>query len=107
MRIRTGFVSNSSSSSFCLVIKKVDYDAEFTKLKEDKAALLHGKPKCKVFDGVELCMVSGYMDNEQARFNDVHSDDLDIDELNVYTDAIENFVKKLRKHNHFYDEIEG
>ncbi len=61
MKVRTGFVSNSSSSSFCIVVAKDKYEKAANKCSEFVQFLLNHKTKYFKVHGKDTVLLSGFM----------------------------------------------
>lgn len=110
MKIRSGFVSNSSSSSFVIVAPKAAVDKVLGGLKNDyeRAVVKHIMKKEK-FLGQSICVFSGatgnydsweYNFDASAHDGFVSEDDEDAkdDEISPYpSDVFDDFCDKLKK----------
>jgi len=113
MKIRTGFVSNSSSSSFVIVINKTDWDREYAALGDfEKAAVdfvcSYGVKKEGKLNGNNIVMY-GYADGNASPFEYAKPEfEGKIPEKYNYkeegyinwSEAVEEFDSKLRKYQH-------
>jgi hypothetical protein len=70
MKVRTGFVSNSSSSSFAIVMSKNDYNAALSEMPEDIQEFInnHCPPESKFLEGaaggLDVVLVTGIHGDE-------------------------------------------
>jgi hypothetical protein len=72
MKIRDGFVSNSSSSSFVLVVPKVYHDeAVATLTPEQQKQMKKVKPKRGYVGDVEVVMIEGYSCEDVSQIGDL------------------------------------
>jgi DNA polymerase III psi subunit len=84
MKIRNGFVSNSSSSSFLLIIKKEDFETiEFTKLEKEVLNELNLQ-KDKIFD-IDIMKISTLDD---AGYNQLDDFSTDLDDSDLTEEEI-------------------
>jgi hypothetical protein len=97
MKIRLGFVSNSSSSSFLAVIKKEDWDKAIATLSDFTLRAIKDNgclSVCKVFgmDAVSFSYMTGNIDFSEES-----------DEEEVFVNRINEKLNKRR--GDFYDEV--
>lgn len=99
MKIRTGFVSNSSSSSFVLVATKEAVEAVFKKTSlYVEAVAKHIKTETE-FLGKEVCVFNGTMGNCSS-WDDFDEDSIPMPEdedFNGTYDAWETFTELLKE----------
>jgi hypothetical protein len=87
MKIRNGFVSNSSTSSFVVVTTKKAWDDSVAKLSElGKLVVKHeiGKPKAVHFLGKDLIALSTTISTEEFGCNIPNASELDPDGDQAY-----------------------
>lgn len=112
MKTRLGFVSNSSSSSFFLVLKEEDYNKTYEKLTNLEREILNylSPEKTKRF-GENLITIAGMSGNYDS-FEDFSPDsELTDEERETYEDngascTYDEIEKKLRKHPHIYHSVD-
>ena len=65
MKIRAGFVSNSSSVSFTIVLSHADYLNALSRVPNEtrEAVVECGNPTLQIISGVELAMVQGEIED--------------------------------------------
>lgn len=110
MRIRSGFVSNSSSSSFILVVKKEDWDREYNALHQfgkDHVDFLceHGTMKTAKINGTEMVLF-GYPSGDNSPYQYDRGPEYDEDTYGELPkdmsddghELVEEFERKLQKY---------
>lgn len=120
MKIRSGFVSNSSSSSFVLLVNKNSFDEEIgpTLTKSEKGFVDQIFNEANVF-GTECYLISGFNTNgggswlEYIEFEcDLSGDEKDEDDEDYEEqdsayevwDALEEKINKLDEKDRFYNK---
>lgn len=70
MKIRNGFVSNSSSTSFSIVLSRADYEKALALVDQDTFAEIKecGEPQSLKFGNTEVVLVSGEMHDVRRLF---------------------------------------
>jgi len=105
MKIREGFVSNSSSSSFVMVVSKKKWDEEYDKLHPYIKAHVdflgeHGTNKTGTFNGTEV-MMFGYPSGNNSPYEyEEPSYEGEIPEDMEENELVEEFEKKLAEGEH-------
>jgi hypothetical protein len=105
MKIRNGFISNSSSTSFCIVITKKDYDKVKTQLNAFEKLVLSNYVKDVDFLGTKCKFFSGFISSDDG-FYDIN--DKYVPEEYKYSypmDIIDKFIENVEKLNidHVYE----
>ena len=84
MKSRNGFVSNSSSSSFVILIKKEAYNKEYEKSDDYTKAVLDELVGNPSFDGINVfgtrCRIVEFTDGNYDYFADIIEYEVDFDE---------------------------
>lgn len=103
MKIRNGFVSNSSSSSFVVVVSKKDADEVINEMNAYEQAVINFIKKNQKFMGKEVsvftCM-SGNMDSWEYCFDsdkEAEKAGIDPDEAPFPVEVWDDFVDKLKE----------
>ncbi|MDD5651345.1 MAG: hypothetical protein PHF86_13180 [Candidatus Nanoarchaeia archaeon] len=73
MKVRLGFVSNSSSSSFVLVADKKDFDEAIVKLHPSIQHVI-GRTKTVNFNGKDIICILDHESTEDVCFQDIFED---------------------------------
>jgi len=113
MKTRNGFISNSSSSSFVLIVGKTVYDNEFKNLPPFEKDLISYASKTVDIDGKEVVVIEGCYGDGGNTFdnydigdgNTNYKKDSDIaeEETDDYDEILTDFVSKVRKNTkHYY-----
>ena len=89
MKIRNGFVSNSSSSSFVLVVKKDDYDKVYSDLSDDAKKVADACMEFKTIFGIDVAIFSDWCDNGGGGSFDYIEVDIEGDKYGAY-DELQN-----------------
>ena len=109
MKIRQGFVSNSSSSLFVIVVPKNDFNEFFNELKDYEKELVNYRLKWKKFNQEDVAVLSGWQDNsgsndlEYFEFSDNLSEDSEDYDKNI-REIWEEIVNALPEH--LYVDVE-
>ena len=112
MKIRNGFVSNSSSSSFVLIVKKEDFDKVYGQLKKkEKKVIDHiDSETINAFDNTLIKMIWQQSNEGSSSFYNFNFDDKNIDvlenweEIQEAEDIMYKIVGKLRNSENIYNE---
>ena len=112
MKIRSGFVSNSSSSSFCLIVKYSDYASVYKNLSDLEKSILNsvGPETIEAF-GLKLQKIS-YGVGNNSPFEDYSYDgELDaIEEKKMEEEGpsyiIDEIVEKLMKFDNISNTVD-
>lgn len=107
MKIRNGFVSNSSSSSFMICLKAEDYNEVYKTLSPLEQELVnHLRPENKKVFGLNLKIISGTCGNYDS-FEDFETniEDLTEEEQDKLEEGpscmFDDVLKKFRKKDNF------
>jgi hypothetical protein len=106
MKIRMGFVSNSSTSSFCAVLLQEDYDKIIASLNLDHQKFLKKhKPRKKKFGDQTIVMVAGYL-GDSTSINGYYPDEDEPEEdQDNAIEAIYILCGKLNNRKFLYEEF--
>ena len=98
MKIRSGFVSNSSSSSFVVIAPKNIVDDVLNELTtNEKAAVNWIKTGDKLFCGKVVTVFQGMTGNYSSWEDFEYPEDVDDEDEEVYaSEHFDNFVEKLK-----------
>ena len=98
MKVRTGFVSNSSSTAFAICMTKDNYDKVVDKLPDAaRDAVRKIKVPIKTFSGVKMVMLGGHYGDEEDFMGQkpFYTEDYDNDR-----EQFGEFLDKLNKQPH-------
>lgn len=110
MKIRTGFVSNSSSSSFCLIVKKSDYDSVFEGMSSlEKEIIDYVKPKQLKAFGLDLVKINTFHSEDYFTLSDFYSEKATKEEKEIMEDCgagefLDIIINKLQEFDHIEDD---
>lgn len=110
MKVRTGFVSNSSSSSFVFAVRKTTHDAVMLELKEEYKKIIEKTVYFKNALGLELAVrdefndcggnvrYSGSLERDEDDYDiEIEDEDGDIYEEPIIYIAIEKYEELCRE----------
>lgn len=107
MKIRSGFVSNSSSSSFVVIAPKSVVDDTLHKMStNEKAAVNWIKTEDKLFCGKMVSIFQGVTGNYSSWEDFEYPEDVDEDDEDIYaSEVFEDFTERLKKSTNDVIEI--
>jgi uncharacterized protein YaaW (UPF0174 family) len=106
MKIRNGFVSNSSSSSFVLIAKSDAFKEKFEKIKDEDKKLINLiiEEDISTIDGINIynfisdeCDVYENISNEFQEISKIKDDDKQYEAINLKLNIFYNFIEELKK----------
>lgn len=115
MKVRTGFVSNSSTSSYVLVVPKKNFEKVLKNSNELTKELIKklGIHKFKKAFGKELCVLYWLEGNsnivdflDDTNFVRKFMKDEDEDEFELIFETFDNFIQSLKKDKNNYIETD-
>jgi len=110
MKIRNGFVSNSSSSSFILLVKKSDFDTVYGQLKKKEKKVIDfiNSETVNVFDTTLIKMSWNQGDNTSFynfSFDDENTNEEENwEEIQKAEEIMDKITDKLKKFENVYNE---
>lgn len=107
MKIRQGFVTNSSSSSFIIIIKEETFKSHLEAAHEYTKSVIDKLDKeTKVLFGTNVVIFTGYSTDNYGSFDDISVENIEApDGVEGPDDAFYQFINKLPEDDKFRSRI--